>query len=346
MAHREELDRKENQSLKPIVRKLKSIKDAVDEGSKKYGESPVLPTPAVRLVMPLKWARRILSYLSFPGICSLPWYASEVPQNPGVSCHRCERLLQVVGIISISCHAGIPPISWADTIVLGAKVSAEQSWVVAKKARLGAGADIDTISSAFGADFPLNLGRTDTTQPDPAGRFPDASTASPEEIQVSPGHCNASQDPADAWHPGKVQHALWDTVLMKNITVKCEACVPTRCPYLCLQLQTFLSTLGTAAGSSGGLFAPKPLFWERPAFVIWTAAQPEPAKAEQAWADANNAYKGLKLKYDRSRDTVTRTGETLFKVAVACLSALLYITLTCPPNERMISKGSFLSCRL
>ncbi|CAK0787502.1 hypothetical protein CVIRNUC_010722 [Coccomyxa viridis] len=180
----EELDRKENQSLKPIVRKLKSIKDAVDEGSKKYG---------------------------------------------------------------------IPPISWADTIVLGAKVSAEQSWVVAKKARLGAGADIDTISSAFGADFPLNLGRTDTTQPDPAGRFPDASTASPEEIQ------------------------------------------------------TFLSTLGTAAGSSGGLFAPKPLFWERPAFVIWTAAQPEPAKAEQAWADANNAYKGLKLKYDRSRDTVTRT---------------------------------------
>ena len=42
VAHREELDRKENQSLKPIVRKLKSIKDAVDEGSKKYGESPVL----------------------------------------------------------------------------------------------------------------------------------------------------------------------------------------------------------------------------------------------------------------------------------------------------------------
>ena len=44
MAHSEELDRKENQSLKPIVRKLKSIKDAIDEGSKKYGESPVLPT--------------------------------------------------------------------------------------------------------------------------------------------------------------------------------------------------------------------------------------------------------------------------------------------------------------
>lgn len=77
---------------------------------------------------------------------------------------------------------------------------------------------------------------------------------------------------------------------------------------LLLPLQSFLSTLGTAAGSSGGLFAPKPLFWERPAFVIWTAAQPDAAKAEQAWADADPAYKGLKLKYDRSRDTVTRTG--------------------------------------
>ena len=72
-----------------------------------------------------------------------------------------------------NCNAGIPPISWADTIVLGA--------------------DIETISSAFGADFPLNLGRIDATQPDPAGRFPDASTASPDEIQVSPEYCNASQ---------------------------------------------------------------------------------------------------------------------------------------------------------
>lgn len=54
----------------------------------------------------------------------------------------------------------------------------------AKKRRLGAGADIDTISSAFGADFPLKLGRVDVTQPDPAGRFPDPNTASPAEIQV------------------------------------------------------------------------------------------------------------------------------------------------------------------
>ncbi|CAL5222505.1 g4879 [Coccomyxa viridis] len=180
----QELDRPENKGLKPTVDKLRKIKNAIDEGSKKYG---------------------------------------------------------------------IPPISWSDTLVLGAKISAELSWVDAKKRRLGPGADIETISAAFGADFPVNLGRVDASGPDPAGRFPDLYTASPQEVQG------------------------------------------------------FLSTLGTKAGSTGGLFAPKPLFWERPAFVIWTAAQPDPAKAEQAWADANDTYKGLKLKYDRSRDTVTRT---------------------------------------
>lgn len=69
--------------------------------------------------------------------------------------------------------------------MLGAKVSAELAWVKAKRVRLGPGADIETISSAFGADFPVNLGRIDATEPDPAGRFPDPNTASPQEIQVS-----------------------------------------------------------------------------------------------------------------------------------------------------------------
>lgn len=79
---------------------------------------------------------------------------------------------------------GIPPITWADLIVLGAKVAAEKSWFTAKKARLGAGADIATISSAFGADFPVVLGRTDSTAPDAPGRFPDPATASVQEVKV------------------------------------------------------------------------------------------------------------------------------------------------------------------
>ena len=35
---REELNRPENKGLKPVVDKLRSIKDKIDEGSKKYGE--------------------------------------------------------------------------------------------------------------------------------------------------------------------------------------------------------------------------------------------------------------------------------------------------------------------
>lgn len=76
------------------------------------------------------------------------------------------------------------PISWADLIVLGAKVAALKQWFAAKKARLGPGADIDTISSAFGADWPVVLGRVDSTTPDAAGRVPDPATASVEEVRV------------------------------------------------------------------------------------------------------------------------------------------------------------------
>lgn len=73
-------------------------------------------------------------------------------------------------------------------------------------------------------------------------------------------------------------------------------------------MQEFLAKLGTASGGGGGLFAPKPLFWERPAFVLWTAAQPDPVKAEEEFAAADPEWANLKVKYDRSRATVTRTG--------------------------------------
>ena len=81
-------------------------------------------------------------------------------------------------------YAGIPipPISWADVMVLGAKVAAERSWFIAKKTRLGAGADVDTISKAFGADFPVFLGRQDATAPDSPVAFPDPG--SPLQVRV------------------------------------------------------------------------------------------------------------------------------------------------------------------
>ena len=47
-------------------------------------------------------------------------------------------------------------------------------------------------------------------------------------------------------------------------------------------MQAFMSQLGTDPASQGGFFAPKPLFWERPAFVIWCAPVPCPICAPHA----------------------------------------------------------------
>ena len=69
-----------------------------------------------------------------------------------------------------------------------------------------------------------------------------------------------------------------------------------------------MKKLGTRSDAGTSLFAAKPLFWERPAFVIWTAAQPDPVKAEADFAAADPIFAEFKNKYDKSRRTVTRTG--------------------------------------
>ncbi|KAK9846334.1 hypothetical protein WJX81_001801 [Elliptochloris bilobata] len=148
--------------------------------------------------------------------------------------------------------AGGPAISWADTAVLGAKVAVEKTFIAAKIARAGNLTDGETISKAFGADWPVFIGRVDATEPDVASKLP-SSSASPAEVQA------------------------------------------------------FMSQLGTDPKGQGGPFSPKPLFWERPTFVLWTAAQEDPEAAEQAFAAASPTYADLKQKYDRSRKTVTRT---------------------------------------
>jgi hypothetical protein len=50
--------------------------------------------------------------------------------------------------------------------------------------------------------------------------------------------------------------------------------------------QEFMSKLGTDPSSQGGFFAPKPLFWERPAFVIWCAPPRPRACSPPRWAPA------------------------------------------------------------
>jgi hypothetical protein len=89
-------------------------------------------------------------------------------------------------------------------------------------------------------------------------------------------------------------------------------------------LQAFMRTLGTSAQAGGGPFAPKPLFWERPTFLLWTAAQDDSQKTEEDFAAADPEFAQLKQKYDRSRKTVTRTGESplmthLYLVSPWCL---------------------------
>lgn len=72
-------------------------------------------------------------------------------------------------------------------------------------------------------------------------------------------------------------------------------------------VQKFMNTLGVKDPASlEGPFARKPLFWERITFVLWTAAQPDPAASEAEFAAANPIYAEYKEKYDRSRKTSFR----------------------------------------
>ena len=76
--------------------------------------------------------------------------------------------------------------------------------------------------------------------------------------------------------------------------------------------QGFFNKLGNE--SKGGFGAGKAPFWERPTFILWSAAQPDPEAAETVLA-ADEDFQNWKKKYDRSRRTVTRTGE--YELAVA-----------------------------
>ena len=80
--------------------------------------------------------------------------------------------------------------------------------------------------------------------------------------------------------------------------------------------QGFFNKLGNE--SKGGFGAGKPPFWERPAFVLWTGAQPDPSAAETSLA-ADEEFKNWKNKYDRSRRTVTRTGMNEPGVLYCCI---------------------------
>ena len=73
--------------------------------------------------------------------------------------------------------------------------------------------------------------------------------------------------------------------------------------------QEYFARLNNRSYGATGFFAPKPIFDQRQAFVLWGSSQPDVEAAEaKLVADPTFKYKDWKTKYDRSRQTVTRTG--------------------------------------
>lgn len=89
-------------------------------------------------------------------------------------------------------HPGQEPISWADLIVLSAKVAHVLAWTQQKVKRSTVASGGSTIADAFGAAFPVPLGRVDATTADEPVKIPTQS-ASPAEIKVRQGKGKAMQ---------------------------------------------------------------------------------------------------------------------------------------------------------
>ncbi|KXZ46294.1 hypothetical protein GPECTOR_45g164 [Gonium pectorale] len=177
------------------------------------------------------------------------------PENAGLA-PLVEKLAQAKAKIDAAgAEDGSGAISWADTIVLAAKVATQAEWARIKINRAQIASGGETIAGpAFGAAWPVRLGRVDATTPAPAGKVlaPDASVA---EIKA-----------------------------------------------------TFAALAVKPGTPTGGLFATKPPFWERPTLVLWAAAAADPAAEEERLAAADPAaFQGAKVNYERSRRTVTRT---------------------------------------
>jgi len=75
-------------------------------------------------------------------------------------------------------------------------------------------------------------------------------------------------------------------------------------------VREFFAGLGAKPGKDGPFGPALPLFWQRPAFVLWAASVPEDkaAEIESKLAEADPKFAEAKTKYDRDRATFSRTG--------------------------------------
>lgn len=80
--------------------------------------------------------------------------------------------------------AGQAPVTWADLIVIGAKVATLLEWNEIKEKRNPKGEGGVSVANLFGAEWQIQLGREDATQPDPEVSIP-TTDSSVDEIRVS-----------------------------------------------------------------------------------------------------------------------------------------------------------------
>ena len=78
--------------------------------------------------------------------------------------------------------------TWADLIVIGAKVATVLEWNEIKEKRNPSAEGGVSIAKLFGAEWQLQLGREDATQPDPEVKIP-TTDSSVDQIRVSSCTC-------------------------------------------------------------------------------------------------------------------------------------------------------------
>lgn len=97
-------------------------------------------------------------------------------------------------------------LSWADTIVLAAKVSTELSWAKEREARLSA--NNQQLAQKFGNPFEITLGRVDSEGADRDVSIP-TSGSSPKEVQAFMSTLGV-QDPSQLGGPLSKKAPFWE----------------------------------------------------------------------------------------------------------------------------------------
>lgn len=109
--------------------------------------------------------------------------------------------------------------TWADLIVIGAKVATLLEWNEIKEKRNPKGEGGVSVANLFGAEWQIQLGREDATQPDPEVPIP-TTDSSVDEIRVS---CDTSVKALSLGAPYLLPHSkfCWSSQNAKDTVICC-----------------------------------------------------------------------------------------------------------------------------